>query len=71
MEDYCIHTLGRLMVAVLYDFGGNYFANRLREGKLISKIELEKTEKDDDWITIEFGKPDPAVSKFVLSKEED
>lgn len=47
-------------------FGGNYFSNRLQEGRLISNISLEKTDKDDDWIIFAFGKSDPAVSKFVL-----
>lgn len=46
--------------------GSNYFADRLREGRLINKISLEKTEKDDDWVSIEFGEPDPAISKFTL-----
>lgn len=48
---------------------GNYFANKLREGRLIHNIRLEKTEEDDDWITIEFGEKDPAISKFMLKEE--
>lgn len=50
--------------------GKNYFADKLKQGRLMSNIRLEKTEEDDDWITIEFGKPDPAVTKFILNESD-
>lgn len=51
--------------SMLHPDGRNYFADKLQQGRLISDIKLEKTEEDDDWIEIEFGRPDPAISKFV------
>jgi len=50
--------------------GENFFADKLHKSRLISDIRLEKTEEDDDWIEIHFGSPDPAISKFVVSKEK-
>lgn len=45
----------------------NHFDLKLKEGKLITDVRLEKsTDKDDDWIVFEFGKPDPAIHPFVL-----
>jgi hypothetical protein len=32
---------------------------------LISGIEIERRpDKDDDWVTVTFSDPDPAISKF-------
>lgn len=43
----------------------NPFKRMLREGRLISKVTVERIPgRDDDKVTIEFGPPDPAVSKF-------
>ena len=45
----------------------NFFDLRLGEGKLINDIRLEKSDtEDDDWIIIQFGEPDPAVSSFEV-----
>jgi len=38
----------------------------LEEGRLIDEITIEKTDEDDDWVKINFSKPDPAISSFVL-----
>ncbi len=49
----------------------NYFERKLREGRLFSNIYLEKSnEEDDDWITFEFGDPDPAIFNFIVSQKE-
>lgn len=46
----------------------NFFDMRLREGKLISDISIEKSEtQDDDTVTIKLSGPDPAISPFVVS----
>ena len=48
----------------------NFFEILLRQGQLIAGIEIERCpDKDDDWITITFSDPDPAVSKFVPPRE--
>ena len=45
----------------------NLFKLRLEEGRLFSNVTIEKSsDKDDDWITFEFGDPDPAITKFKL-----
>jgi hypothetical protein len=45
--------------------GANPFKQQLSEGRLISKITIERIpEKDDDKVMIEFGPPDAAVAKF-------
>jgi hypothetical protein len=34
---------------------------------MITRIGVEAAEEEsDDWITIEFGEPDPAISPFVV-----
>jgi len=49
----------------------NFFDLKLREGRLIRDIEIEKSEnEDDDWILIEFGEPDPAIYRFLSPVEE-
>lgn len=41
----------------------NPFAQRLAEGRLISKVTIQHVpEHDDDRVVIEFGAPDPAIS---------
>jgi hypothetical protein len=45
----------------------NFFDMRLKEGKLISNISIEKSDtKDDDVISIRLRGPDPAISPFVV-----
>ena len=50
----------------------NYFKRRASEGKLIDEIKIEKApdEEDDDWLIIEFGEPDAAVSPFKMPDTE-
>jgi hypothetical protein len=55
-----------LFDSLLCSPGKNFFAQQLNEGKLIKSIKLQKTNEDDDWIEIEFGIPDPAISKFAV-----
>ena len=45
-----------------------FFADRAAEGRLFEHFEIEKApdEKDDDWLTMRFGKPDPAVAPFKV-----
>ena len=44
---------------------------RLKEGKLISEVRIEKSEtQDDDTITIKLHGPDPAISPFVVNQTE-
>jgi hypothetical protein len=48
----------------------NYFERKLKEGRLFSNVYIEKSDnEDDDWITFEFGEPDPAVFQFVVPKK--
>jgi hypothetical protein len=50
----------------------NPFERCLREGRLISRIGVDAAEDDsDDWLTIEFGEPDPAISPFVLPRRSE
>jgi hypothetical protein len=44
----------------------NPFERRLQEGRLPSSVSIVKTDENgsDDWIEIEFGEPDPAISPF-------
>ncbi len=45
----------------------NPFELGLREGQLIEKITIEKSDSDDDdWITLELRGPDPAISPFTM-----
>ena len=40
--------------------------NTLRQGRSITAARLEPpTDEDDDWIVLEFGEPDAAVSEFI------
>jgi hypothetical protein len=52
------------------DANGHRYANPfeiiLAQGRMIEKINVEVDENDnDDWITFEFGNPDPSISPFV------
>ena len=44
----------------------NPFLRNLDEGRLITKIEVEKgtPAEDDDWLIFTFGEPDPAMSPY-------
>ena len=45
--------------------GANFFDLRLKRGELITSATVEHIpDEDDDWITFEFGEPDPAVAPF-------
>jgi hypothetical protein len=45
----------------------NPFERCLREGRLITRISVDTSEDEaDDWLTIEFGESDPAISPFVV-----
>lgn len=46
----------------------NPFGSQLDAGRLIASIGVEsgENETDDDWLTMEFGRPDPAVSPFKV-----
>jgi hypothetical protein len=47
----------------------NLFERKLQEGRLISQINLISVDaRDDDWIEISFGDPDPAISAFSIPK---
>lgn len=45
---------------------GNPFETKLKEGRLITSVEIEypKDEKDDEYIIFNFGEPDVAISDF-------
>ena len=42
--------------------------SKLKQRKLITEINVEKTEdeRDDDWLAIRFSEPDPAIFPFVV-----
>lgn len=47
--------------------GGNIFAIWRSQGKMINRAEVEhRPDEDDDWITLEFKKGDPAVCDFTV-----
>lgn len=45
---------------------GNPFKAKLKEGRLISSVEIENTEdeQDDEYLVFNFGEPDVAISDF-------
>jgi hypothetical protein len=49
----------------------NPFDSQLSRGRLITEIGIEKggEERDDDWLTMTFGQPDPAVSPFKVPSQ--
>jgi hypothetical protein len=50
----------------------NPFEGCLQQGRMITRIRVDADEDDsDDWITIEFGEPDPAISPFVVKPKSD
>jgi len=43
----------------------NPFERQLREGRLFRSIDIDSDDDAaDDWVTMHFGQPDPAISKF-------
>jgi hypothetical protein len=47
----------------------NAFANAVSNGRVIRDCKIESGgEEDDDWITFEFGRPDPALAPFVSNR---
>ena len=56
----------------LADYGalGTVIQNRVAEGCLFESISVEKClDYDDDWITLTFSGPDPAISEFKVSRK--
>jgi hypothetical protein len=48
----------------------DYFRKMAAEGRLFAEARVEKDEheKDDDWLVFRFGRPDPAVTPYVVPK---
>lgn len=42
----------------------NPFDDKLSKGRLIVAIDVEESDRDDNWLVIKFGDTDPAVSPF-------
>jgi hypothetical protein len=48
----------------------NPFERCLAEGRMITQVRVEATEDEsDDWLTIQFGDPDPAISPFLVKRK--
>jgi hypothetical protein len=48
----------------------NPFDRTLAEGRMVKDVRVERDENaDDDWITLEFGQPDAAISPFVVRRK--
>ncbi|HEX5353470.1 MAG TPA: hypothetical protein VFW60_05275 [Rhodanobacteraceae bacterium] len=46
---------------------GNPFLRALRSGRMIAKIEVQsENPRDDDWLTFQFGRRDPAITPFEV-----
>jgi hypothetical protein len=61
-------TVGEFEQNYRLEPGTNPFKKMLAEGRLISKVTIERIpQKDDDKVIIEFGPPDAAVAKFRVS----
>ena len=51
--------------------GGNIFSIFQAHGKMIKRAEVEcRPDDDDDWLILEFGADDPAVSSFKVPKSD-
>ncbi|MET0626582.1 MAG: hypothetical protein ABW250_26845 [Pyrinomonadaceae bacterium] len=50
----------------------NPFTYKREKGMLITEITVEENEdeRDDNWLTIKFGEPDPAITPFVVPTKE-
>jgi len=47
----------------------NAFANAVRNGRVIRNCKIESGgEENDDWITFDFGEPDPALAPFAVNR---
>jgi hypothetical protein len=50
----------------------NPFERHLQEGRMITRVRVDAAEDEsDDWLTIEFGDPDPAISPFVVKPKSE
>lgn len=49
---------------------GNPFDAELEEGRLIVGVEVEESDRDDNWLVIKFGDPDPAISPFKVPTKD-
>lgn len=50
---------------------GDIFSNFQAHGMMIKRAEVERRpDEDDDWVVLEFGPDDPAVSNFRLPKSD-
>jgi len=49
----------------------NFFDAQLLKGRVIKNLRLIPTAEDDDWVEIEFGKRDAAISKFVVPEKQE
>jgi hypothetical protein len=48
----------------------NPFRRMLAQGRLLSSVTIEhRPEQDDDIATLQFGQPDPAISRFRVEAE--
>lgn len=49
----------------------NFFELRLREGRMIEEIKVERSKiEDDDWLVIKFSDPDPAISQLKIPSQQ-
>ena len=47
------------------------FDRALASGRMIKKVRVEPDQNaDDDWVTFEFGDPDPAISPFAVPRRQ-
>jgi hypothetical protein len=47
--------------------GMNPLTSFLKQGRLIERVEIERSATaDDDWLVLHFGEPDAAATKFVI-----
>lgn len=45
----------------------NPFSRAIRDGRMISATKIEPGgDNDDDWFVFKFGRPDPAIARFVV-----
>jgi len=49
-------------------FFSDHFARMIGQGRMLTEVRIERTERDDDWIEFIFSDPDPAISPFDASR---